>query len=68
MLNYGYLEIINFIMFIGSRISNGPIISTNNNIKIIIKPTNVIKVFNSFRSRVLYSYNNDTPIANELRK
>lgn len=65
-LNNWRMEIKNsFIRFNGRRVSNGPIESTNNKIKTIIKTANGIKDFNRFRKRVLYSINKDIPIQNK---
>lgn len=54
-----------FIKIDGRRISNGPIESTNNKIKTIIKTSNGIRKFTRFRNRVLYSINKDIPIQNK---
>lgn len=53
-----------FIRINGRRISNGPIESTNNKIKTIIKNSNGIRYFYRFRNKVLYSINKDIPIIN----
>jgi transposase len=58
-------EIKNSFMRIdGRRVSNGPIESTNNKIKTVIKTANGIRKFSRFRNRVLYSINKDIPIQN----
>ena len=54
-----------FIRVNGRRISNGPIESTNNKIKTIIKTSNGIRKFSRFRNRVLYSINKDIPLQNK---
>ncbi|HHY97058.1 MAG TPA: transposase, partial [Acholeplasma sp.] len=56
---------VSFIKIDGRRISNGPIESTNNKIKTIIKTSNGIRKFKRFRNRVLYSINKDIPIQNK---
>lgn len=59
------VEIINsFLVYDGRRISNGPIESTNNKIKTIIKTANGIKKFARLRNRIMYSINKDIPIKN----
>src|SRR5690554_1919292 len=54
-----------FIRIDGRRVSNGPIESTNNKIKTVIKTSNGIQKFSRFRNRVLYSINKDIPIQNK---
>jgi len=54
-----------FIRVNKRRISNGPIESTNNKIKTIIKTSNGIRKFTRFRNRVLYSINKDIPLQNK---
>lgn len=54
-----------FIRVNKRRISNGPIESTNNKIKTIIKTSNGIRKFTRFRNRVLYSINKDIPFQNK---
>jgi transposase len=54
-----------FIRINGKRISNGPIESTNNKIKTVIKTSNGIRKFSRFRNKVLYSINKDIPIQNK---
>lgn len=53
-----------FLVYDGRRISNGPIESTNNKIKTIIKTANGIKKFTRLRNRIMYSINKDIPIKN----
>jgi transposase len=58
-------EIINsFMIYDDRRISNGPIESTNNKIKTIIKTANGIKKFTRLRNRIMYSINKDIPFKN----
>ena len=54
-----------FIKIDRRRLSNGPIESTNNKIKTIIKTSNGIRKFTRFRNRFLYSINKDIPIQNK---
>ncbi len=51
-----------FLIYEHRRISNGPIESTNNKIKTIIKTSNGIESFKRLRNKIMYSINKDIPI------
>lgn len=52
----------NEIISIKKRLSNGPMEGCNSRIKCITKNANSYRNFDSFRKRVLFSINKDTPI------
>ncbi len=54
----------NKIISIKKRLSNGPMEGCNSRIKCIIKNANGYRNFEGFRTRVLFSINNNTPIKN----
>lgn len=66
MIERWKLEIKNsFLIYDHRRISNGPIESTNNKIKTIIKTSNGIQSFIRLRNKIMYSINKDIPIKNK---
>lgn len=54
-----------FLIYDHRRISNGPIESTNNKIKTILKTANGIESFKRLRNKIMYSINKDIPIRNK---